>query len=125
MIKTLKSKEDFVCMEGASEEQIKEAERELGLTFSEDYKEYLAMFGAACANGHEFTGIIKSQRLNVVDVTKNARDNNVFVPEDLYVLEEMNLDRIIIWQNYKGELFQTIGTSEPEKLDCSFDEFLG
>lgn len=125
MIKELKKKEDLVYIGSATDEQIKSAEKELGLSFSKDYVEYLSTYGVASANGHEFTGIVKSKRLNVIDVTINERDKNPYVSENLYVLEKMDIDKIVIWQNAKGELFQTVGNGEPQKMGMSFAEFLG
>lgn len=125
MIKVLKKKEDLVHVGSATDEQIKLAEKELGLSFSKEYIEYLSTYGVASANGHEFTGIVKSKRLNVIDVTVSERDKNPYVSEDLYVLEKMDIDKIVIWQNAKGELFQTVGNGEPKKMGMSFAEFLG
>ncbi len=125
MIKVLKKKEDLVYVGSATDEQIKLAEKELGLSFSKEYIEYLSTYGVASANGHEFTGIVKSKRLNVIDVTVSERDKNPYISEDLYVLEKMDIDKIVIWQNAKGELFQTVGNGEPQKMGMSFAEFLG
>ena len=47
----------------ASKEQIADAENELKLKFSEDYKEYLSTFRAATFCGKELTGICSSERL--------------------------------------------------------------
>lgn len=46
-----------------SKEQIADAENELKLKFSEDYKEYLSTFGAATFCGKELTGICSRHML--------------------------------------------------------------
>ena len=56
----------------ASKEQIADAENELKLKFSEDYKEYLSTFGAATFYGKELTGICSSERLSVHEASIKA-----------------------------------------------------
>lgn len=57
MIKKIQEAEDYASLGAASKEQIADAENELKLKFSEDYKEYLSTFGAATFCGKELTGI--------------------------------------------------------------------
>ena len=73
MIKKIQEAEDYASLGAASKEQIADAENELKLKFSEDYKEYLSTFGAATFCGKELTGICSSERLSVVAVTQCAR----------------------------------------------------
>jgi len=44
----------------------------------------------------------------------------------MYVIEELGVDGIAIWQNSKGEIFQTIPRKEvkPEKIYDTFLEYL-
>ena len=70
MIKKIQEAEDYAALGAASKEQIADAENELKLKFSEDYKEYLSTFGAATFCGKELTGICSSERLSVVAVTQ-------------------------------------------------------
>ncbi|MGL5916755.1 MAG: SMI1/KNR4 family protein, partial [Culicoidibacterales bacterium] len=44
--------------------------------------------------------------------------------KDMYVIESLGIDGIIIWQNSKGEVFQTIPNGEPEKIHNSFESYL-
>ena len=124
IIEAFKQKEDLCFLQGATKEMIAAAESDLDLSFSEEYKEYLRNFGIATANGHEFTGIINSPRLNVVDVTQEERMKNYNIPNDLYVIENLNIDKVIAWQNAAGEVFQTISDSVPEKISESLAEYL-
>ena len=55
MIKKIQEAEDYASLGAASKEQITDAENELKLKFSEDYKEYLSTFGAATFCGKELT----------------------------------------------------------------------
>ncbi|MCM1104129.1 MAG: SMI1/KNR4 family protein [Clostridium sp.] len=121
----LKKSEDFVSVNGAEEAEITVAEEALSLRFAKDYREYLAAYGAASANGHEFTGVIKSARLNVVDVTKRERERNAHASNAFYVVEECLIDGIIIWQTATGEVFQSVGNGGLKKVyDSLADYFL-
>ena len=121
----IKEYEDFTAVGGASNEQIKEAEEELGLKFSKEYKEFLKEYGAACANGHEFFGLCESKRLNIIDATLKAKKKNEAISDELYLIEDMGIDKILTWQNEKGELFQTVGRGEPVKLEVKLCEYVG
>ena len=76
----------------ASKEQIADAENELKLKFSEDYKEYLSTFGAATFYGKELAGICSSERLSVIAVTQRARSFYKSFPNDAYIIEEKLFD---------------------------------
>ena len=124
LINVLKSYEDFVSMQGASKEEIQKAEYQLSLSFAKDYADYLAEFGVACSNGHELTGITKSKRLSVIDVTLNDKKRNPSVPVSLYVVEDTGIDKTLIWQNKKGKLFQTICINAPISLKETLADYI-
>jgi cell wall assembly regulator SMI1 len=44
---------------GASQEEIKKAEQELGVVFPEPYRQFLAKYGAGYGNGFELAGIFE------------------------------------------------------------------
>lgn len=119
IVDSLKTKEDAIWGKGVSEKSVKDAEKELGLKFAEDYKEYLLNFGLAMCDGHEFTGIGKAERTNVVAVTKQMRDIHNDVPADWYVLENTNMDLTVIWQDSKGNVYYN-----KKKEFSSFSEFV-
>lgn len=108
IIEVLSSMEDFDCLKGASEIEINSAEEELGLRFAEDYRKYLLKFGLASAGGHEFTGIVKSARLNVVNATVRIYNKIQGLPEKSYVVEELNIDSIVILQTEDGTVYEAI-----------------
>lgn len=94
------------CSGGVEQLMILQAEDALGLRFAEDYRKYLLELGSATAGGREFTGICKTKRLNVVDVTKEER-MYASVPESWYVVEQANIDGVVIWQDASGTIYQT------------------
>lgn len=114
----------FVALKGTDDTSIKNAEATLELQFSDEYTLYLKAFGVASADGHELTGICASPRLNVVDVTLSERVNYSDVPNDWYVIEQANIDGIVIWQNQKGEVYQTQPCCDSIKIANSIVEYI-
>lgn len=124
IIKILNKLDDFNCLEGADEQAIISAETELGVKFASDYKKYLSEYGLASADGHEFTGIVKSSRLNVVDVTIRLKKKFKNAPNDAYVLEELNIDDIVIFQTSDGSIYKALPKTNFIKVANSFSEYL-
>lgn len=114
----------FCSLDGVSEKQIDDAAKTLELLFADDYRDYLLAFGVASVEGHEFTGICDSKRLNVVDVTRAARSITPGLPQNWYVLEEANIDGIIIWQSSSGEVYRTQPGREAVKIAHSICDYL-
>ena len=92
----------------ASELEITLAENELGLSFSEEYRDILKNLGAVRVCGHEINGFTKSRSFNVIEMTKSARQFEK-IPQDLYVFECLGIDDIMMLQNAKGEVYECIG----------------
>lgn len=109
----MKKMQSFRSRTSATKEQIANAEESLGLSFAKEYKEYLLEFGCASIYGHEFTGICKAARLDVVSVTTEQKNCFDGIPDDWYVIEETNIDGVVIWQNSCGKIY----ASAPKKLD--------
>ena len=78
----------------------------------------------ASANGHEFTGILKSERLNVVDATLRARRKNSNIPLTLYVVEELQIDGLIIWQDESGTVYRAMSGERPTKISDSLADYV-
>ena len=74
IIDALKSMPDFIGSNGRSKEEIELAETMLEVAFARDYRNYLEEIGLACSDGHELTGLTKTERLNVVTVTMEQRE---------------------------------------------------
>ncbi len=124
IVELIKSKTDLVSYSPASKDLILQAEKELKLVFSKDYMEYLAALGIAIFEGHEFTGICDGKRLDVVRNTIEQRKLNPSVPEEWYVIECLNIDGIVIWQNEQGEIFQTIPNKKGKKICSNLEEYI-
>jgi len=102
---------------------IEAAENTLDLCFAPEYKEYLSEFGAASVEGYEFTGLVDLKFLNVVDVTSRLRKNNPSL-DKMYVVEEVHVDGLVIWQDEAGQVYQTIPGSLPQKIANTLSEYL-
>lgn len=124
LIDILKQKEKFEPGEAASEEKISEAEQALGLVFADEYRKYLRKYGNVAFLGHIITGISKYSGINVVTVTEEARQYNALIDNSLYVIEEMHIDGIIIWQDETGSIYQTAPGSRPVKIHHSLGEYI-
>ena len=119
----LKQLNGFISLGSVEPLLIDLAEKKLSLKFSEEFKNYILLFGVASGAGHEFTGIIDSERLNVVTVTEKMRTKSI-VPLNLYVVEEAHIDGIVIWQDEKGAVYQTSPGCEPIKIAASLLEYI-
>lgn len=115
--------DNLVYLKPATLEQINNAEKELGLQFSDEYKQYLSKYGVISAYGIELTGIIESPRLNVVEVTKNERDLRV-IPSDMYVVENVGIEGIVLLQNNLGEIYELSENNSIKKIYNSLFEYI-
>ena len=115
---------DLIALKLATEKQISDAENQLGLKFANEYKEYLAKFGAIMADGIELSGIAKSEHRNVVSLTQQEWGLNQTVPHNMYVVENLGIDGIIIWQDEKGVIYQSTTDTEPAKIANSLAEYI-
>ena len=115
---------DYIGSKGRNEEEIEQAEKALSVSFAKDYREYLKKIGIACFDGHELTGLIKTARLNVIDVTKEYREELGNMVSSWYVVEEVGLDGIIIWQSSDGVVYATMSNSKSVKLAESLVEYI-
>ena len=123
IVELIQKQPDLYVMKGASAADIETAERELGLRFAEDYRKYVAQFGAASFSNRELTGVCQSARLSVVAVTIYER-SKVSVPEDWYVIEQTNIDSIVIWQAATGAVYKTMPGYQPERICNSLAEYI-
>ena len=124
LIDRIKEQEGFASLKPIDDEQIKEAELALNLKFAEDYKQLLREFGIFSIIGHELTGICKSKRLNVVDVTSEEKTINKNIPEGLYVVELLNIDDVVIWQSADGKIYQSEFNSVPVEIHKNLESYL-
>ena len=124
IITKITSFSDLLSISPVQENEISAAEKKLSLTFAPEYREYLSEFGAVAVNGHEITGILNSERLNVVNVTMKEWKLNPQVPHNMYVIENPAIDGIIIWQGASGEIYQSSPKSPPKPIAISLADYI-
>jgi len=115
---------ELLPLKPATEIDVKDAEIQLRVSFNEEYREYLLAFGAIMADGIELTGIAKSAHRNVVNQTKQERELNPKIPNNMYVIENTGVDGIIIWQDTNGGIYQSSPNTEPKKITDSLSEYI-
>ena len=124
IIEALMSKTDLLFGHGVSETEIINAEQELQISFSEDFKDYLSHFGIAAFGGHELMGITSSSRVNVVDVTINERKLNSYISNDMYVIEVSSFEGMVFWQKTEGAVFCSLPNQKPIYVCQSLTEYV-
>lgn len=124
IVEALRQKSDLLKGKGIDVKKISEAEEELGLKFAEEYKEYLEVMSIAAYGGHELTGLTKSERTNVVSVTRKMKERYSNIPVDWYVVEDANIDDIVIWQDENGNVYKTLQGSNAICIASSLAEFV-
>lgn len=103
---------------------IESAEKELGLKFANEYKEYLREFGSVLADDVEITGIAKAKNRNVIAVTKREWDLNPQVEHSMYVVENLAIEGIIIWQDENGKIYETSPNQKVKKIADSLADYI-
>lgn len=124
IIDVVKELPELLSTGAADSSVIESAEKELGLKFASEYKEYLAEFGSVLADDIEITGIAKSKNRNVVAVTKREWDLNSQVEHNMYVVENLAIDGIIIWQDELGNVYETFPNKNAKKVANSLAEYI-
>lgn len=105
-IKKLIDKLPEMCFIGSVKDtKIKDAEKELGVTFANDFVEYTKHYGAVASEGMEWLGVVNSERLSVVDRTKSYRDLYPCFPTNMYIVEELGIDGAVVLQDSTGKIY--------------------
>ena len=123
IIDVLRSMPDFIGSNGRSKEEIELAETMLEVAFARDYRNYLEEIGLACFDGHELTGLTKTDRLNVVTVTMEQRERFGKIASTWYVIEEANIYGIVIWQDTEGFIYEAASNAKVKKVADSLSEY--
>lgn len=108
LIKKIEEKFKVYKTKGASDELIAEAERQLNLSFADDYKEYLSLFGAISFGSTELTGLNIDSYANVVSVTVKEVQRNKSFPKGFIVLENTGMEGLLMLQKNDGEVYEWI-----------------
>lgn len=124
IVQVINSLPNLLSLKPAEECQIVDAAIQLRISFAEEYKEYLAEFGAILADGIELSGIAKSDHRSVVALTQKEWSLNPKVSHNMYVIENTCIDGIVVWQDASGAIYQSRPSMEPIKIADSFSDYL-
>lgn len=91
---------------GASDELIAEAERQLNIKFSNDYRQYLSLFGAISFGSTELTGLNVDGYANVVTATLKETQRNKSFPKGAIVLENTGMEGLLVLQDEGGTVYE-------------------
>ncbi|MGN1419763.1 MAG: SMI1/KNR4 family protein, partial [Acutalibacteraceae bacterium] len=115
---------DMRFIKPASPEEIENAEKSLNLKFADDYTAYISHYGVISARGIELTGITEFERLSVVSVTKREKELNSNILSNMYVIENIAIDGIVIVQDEKGLIYAVTSNNKPRKIFSSLAEYI-
>ena len=124
IIKVISALPGLLTITPASSIQITDAEIQLRVRFSDEYKEYLRKFGAIIADGIELSGITNAEYRNVVSLTQKEWKLNPQVPHTMYIIEDTHMDGIMIWQDTQGYIYHSTPASAPIKIANSLSEYV-
>lgn len=124
IIQIISNLEDMQFIKPASMEQIIEAEKELGVSFADDYTKYVEKYGVISARGIELTGVTTHERLSVVSITKKERNMNANIPANMYVIENIAIDGIIALQDETGKVYTITPNGTPKLSYNSLSEYV-
>lgn len=122
--KVIESIDDVMSVGGASDKDINKAESRLGLKFADDYIEYVKKYGIVLFGSHEITGICGNQRLDVCKITEKERIKNPDIPKTYYVIEELDIDDVVIWQAPDGRIYQSVPGLELLKISDNLSMYI-
>ena len=123
LIDLIKSFDDAMIGKPSNEESIIEYETQLGLEFSEEYKEFLLTCGYASVADSELTGITGDNYDDVCVLTEYYK-KQYDIPKDFYVIENLGIDDVIVWQNTEGKIFMTVGDNPPKQIKDSLYDYI-
>lgn len=118
-------------------EEIKAAEEKLGVKFADDYVKCLLNYGKLSVGSTELMGIsycdTSSQRsineyqnTDVVYQTLLLKDLecHAHIPKNMYVIDDLDIDMCLIWQDETGAVYSTMPWSGPQKEADSLVDYL-
>ncbi len=120
IVTMMKGIPDLFGMQGCTDEQIAEAEKELEMKFPQEYIDYVKEYGCMDFGSTEWTGLNVEGRLNTVTATRQERSVNPDFPKGYFVLEDTGIDARKIVVDEKGKVF----VLQYEKMTALCDSIL-
>lgn len=124
IIDVINGLENLLPLKPAMIEDVENIEIELALPLAEEYKEYLLKYGAIMADDVELTGVAKSKNRDVVQITQREWAANNKIKHNLYVVENIGIEGIIIWQDSLGKIYESSPNNSAKQIANSLAEYL-
>lgn len=105
IIDKMREIQNLSSIEGCTIKQVRDAQKELGIVFPEEYVDYVRAFGCIDFGSTEWTGLNIKGRLNTVDATKKEQSVNSSFPQGFFVLEDLGIDARKIIVNEEGKVY--------------------
>lgn len=105
IVKMMKVIPNLNGIKGCTDQQIAEAEAELGLKFPQEYIDYVKEYGCIDFGATEWTGLNIKGRLNTVTATKQEQSVNPDFPKGCFVLEDIGIDARKIVVDSQGKVY--------------------
>ncbi|OCS92494.1 SMI1/KNR4 family protein [Caryophanon latum] len=94
---------------GVELSEVEKAEKELSVSFPEDYKELLIEYGAISVGSHEISALGVEGDLNVVELTKEERE---FAPnnelQEYIVIQNLGIEGLLIVLDSEGNVYEYV-----------------
>jgi len=106
-LKQLFENKNFFSTGGVAISEVEYAEKELNITFPEEYKELLLEYGAISCGSHEIAALGVEGYLNVVKLTKEERKLALNKNLDEYiVIQNMGSEGLLIVLDSTGNVYE-------------------
>lgn len=123
IVEKIKKIPDVCAIKGCTQEQLEEAQKELGMTFPYEYVEYVKQYGCIDFGSTEWTGLNIEGRLNTVYATKQEMRVNPDFPQGFFVLENLGIDAKKTVVDVNGKVY-IIQYNNLELICDSISEYL-
>lgn len=102
---------------------INEAQEKLDIKFPEEIIEYISEFGVLSYGSNEINGLGTNSYLNIVKATQNARQNFTKFPDELFVIQDIGINDLLILADEFNNIYEWNGYSY-KLIFNSFYDFL-
>jgi len=124
IISVIKKLPGIESLAPVSREDICKAEASLNLIFAQEYKEYLSVFGTIYSDVVAISGLGGKPYDDVIELTEKCRSVNAQIPRTFYVVEDVGVDGLVIWQDESGTIYQSTPFRTPDKICNTLSEYL-
>lgn len=124
IVEYLRKRDDLIDNGAIDDTVIDNAEKKIGTAFADDYRSVISNFGQLSVGFHDFYGITQIKLFDVVLQTEAYRKKNPLIPNNMYVIEDAGIDRIMVLQDNTGLIYASQPGQSPVEIANSLMEYL-